>query len=484
MGIVFKQSFYNTIILFLGFGLGAFNVLFLYTHFLNETYFGLIIFLFSTANLIMPLLVFGIQHTIIKFYSSYSREEQRDSFLTTAILLPLLIIIPVAIVGINAYDTISNWIAHKNIIIKSYVYLIFFIAIFMGYFEIFYSWSRVQLHSVFGHFIKEVFARFCIMLLLFAVHFNWLTSQEFIYAMVMVYFLRVLIMAFYALLLYKPKILLKLPKNIKEILTFSFYIILAGSAGNILLEIDKFMIPQIVDISQEAYYAVAIFIASTIAIPTRAMQQIINPITAYELNKNNMTKVGELYKKSSINLLIIGGLFFLLIILNLKDIYLIINNQDYANGIFVVVIISIAKLLELSLGINNAILTNSNYYKVYFYLSIGMAISVIILNKWLIQLLGINGAALSTLIVVAVFNTIKVWYVHLKMRIQPFSKKTLVLIFLGLATYSIVNLVKLNFHPIINITAKGILISLIYMILILKFHISAEVDNIVKKIKY
>jgi len=438
MGIVFKQSFYNTIILFLGFGLGAFNVLFLYTHFLNETYFGLIIFLFSTANLIMPLLVFGIQHTIIKFYSSYSREEQRDSFLTTAILLPLLIIIPVAIVGINAYDTISNWIAHKNIIIKSYVYLIFFIAIFMGYFEIFYSWSRVQLHSVFGHFIKEVFARFCIMLLLFAVHFNWLTSQKFIYAMVMVYFLRVLIMAFYALLLYKPKILFKLPKNIKEILSFSFYIILAGSAGNILLEIDKFMIPQIVDISQEAYYAVAIFIASTIAIPTRAMQQIINPITAYELNKNNMTKVGELYKKSSINLLIIGGLFFLLIILNLK----------------------------------------------YFYLSIGMAISVIILNKWLIQLLGINGAALSTLIVVAVFNTIKVWYVHLKMRIQPFSKKTLVLIFLGLATYGIVNLVKLNFHPIINITAKGILISLIYMILILKFHISAEVDNIVKKIKY
>ena len=99
MGIVLKQSFTNTIILFLGFGIGGINVLFLYTHFLQEDYFGLITFLLSAANIILPLLVFGMQHTIIKFYTSYKTKVEQDSFLTTTLLIPLVIIIPLAFIG-------------------------------------------------------------------------------------------------------------------------------------------------------------------------------------------------------------------------------------------------------------------------------------------------------------------------------------------------------------------------------------------------
>ena len=100
MGIVLKQSFNITLILFLGFAIGGINVLFLYTHFLHEDYFGLITFLLSTANIIMPLLVFGMQHTIIKFYSSYKTKKEQDSFLMTTLILPMLIIIPLAFVGV------------------------------------------------------------------------------------------------------------------------------------------------------------------------------------------------------------------------------------------------------------------------------------------------------------------------------------------------------------------------------------------------
>jgi len=35
MGIVLRQSFINTLILFLGFAIGGLNVLFLFTHFLH-----------------------------------------------------------------------------------------------------------------------------------------------------------------------------------------------------------------------------------------------------------------------------------------------------------------------------------------------------------------------------------------------------------------------------------------------------------------
>jgi len=161
MGVVLKQSFTNTIILFLGFGIGGINVLFLYTHFLHEDYFGLVTFLLSTANILLPLLVFGMQHTIIKFYSSYKTKVAQDNFLTTTLLIPLVVIIPLALVGSLTYESIANWISNENLIIKKYTYLIFIVAIFMGYFEVFYAWTKVHMKSVFGNFIKEIFPRFC-----------------------------------------------------------------------------------------------------------------------------------------------------------------------------------------------------------------------------------------------------------------------------------------------------------------------------------
>lgn len=148
------------------------------------------------------------------------------------------------------------------------------------------------------------------------------------------------------------------------------YIIVAGSAAGVLLEIDKFMIPQMEKIAQVAYYSVGIYIASVIAIPTRAMQQITTPITAKDMNENNIEEVGKLYKQTSINLLVIGGLFFLLINLNIADLYRLINKPEFSKGIWVVLIISVSKLMELALGTGNSILLNSKYFKIFFYLSL------------------------------------------------------------------------------------------------------------------
>jgi O-antigen/teichoic acid export membrane protein len=476
MGIVLKQSFTNTIILFLGFGIGGINVLFLYTHFLNEDYFGLITFLLSAANIILPLLVFGMQNTIIKFYSSYKTKLERDNFLSTALVIPLLIIVPLALIGAYFYQTIATWISLENLIIKQYTYLIFIVAIFMGYFEVFYAWTKVHMKSVFGNFIKELFPRFCTSFLLIAVYLKWLTNEQFIYAVVVVYGLSTLIMMLFAFYVYKPVFKFKVPENIKEIFAFSAYIIVAGSAAGVLLEIDKFMIPQMEQIAQVAYYSVGIYIASVIAIPTRAMQQITIPITAKDMNDNNMMEVEKLYKQSSINLLLVGGLFFLLINLNIEDMYVLIDKPQYTKGIWVVLIISLSKLVELALGTGNAILVNSSYYKIFFYLSLAMAVTVIFLNKWLINLIGIDGAALSTLIVVILYSGIKILYINLKLKIQPFQVDTIKLLVLISIVYVGFYFINFTFHPIINIALKSSIIVLIYFFLMDKFQISKDLS--------
>jgi len=482
MGVVLHQSFKNTLIIFIGFTIGGINVLFLYTHFLQAEYFGLVTFLLSASNILMPLLIFGMQHTIIKFYSSYKDRLDRDNFLVTALLLPLFIIIPLALVGTMFYDYISDLLSRENIIIKKYSYFIFLIAILMGYFEVFYAWSKVQLQSVFGNFIREIFGRVCVTILLFLVYLDWLNSEEFIYSMVVVYALRMVIIKIYAFQIYFPKVKhFSMPSNIKEILSFSFYIILAGSAGSILLEIDKFMIPQLEKIEQVAYYSVGVFIATVIGIPSRAMQQIVNPLTAKELNEGNLNNVESLYKKTSINLLIVGGLFFLLINVNINEIYLIIDKPEYSIGIYIVLMVSIAELFKLSLGTNGAILTNSKYYKMFFYFSIAMAISVIVLNKIFIEWIGIEGAALATLVVVLIFGLIKLLYVRSKLKIHPYSNSTKIVLIIIVILFFAFYFWELPITPILSIVLKSIIVSLLFSVLIVKFRLSEDINNLVRK---
>jgi len=481
MGIVLKQSFKNTLILFLGFAIGAINVLFLYTHFLQENYFGLITFLLSSANILLPLVSLGMQHSIIKFFSNYKTKLEKDSFLTTTLLLPLLVIIPLGILGAYFYETIATWLSSENHLIKKYTFLIFFVAVFMGYFEVFYAWTKVQFKSVFGNFIKEIFARVCITILLFSVYFNWITNQQFIYAVTVVYGIRALIMLVFALMVYKPTFQFKLPFNLKEIISFSIYILVAGSAAGILLEIDKFMIPQMEKLPEVAYYAVGIYIASVIAIPARAMQQITSPIIAKGMNENKLDEISKLYKQSSINLLVVGGLFFLLINLNINELYQIIDKPQFAKGVWVVLIISFAKVMELALGTGNAILVNSKFYKLFFYISLAMALSVIVLNHWLIAIMGINGAALATFIVVVVYGVIKIIVIKIKLNIQPFSIKTIQLILVISILFIGFRLINFNFNPVINIGLKSLIIVVIYLIIMNKMKISNDISELIVK---
>jgi len=477
----FKQSAINTIILFIGFAIGGMNVLFLYTNFIHSEYHGLITFLLSTAVIFMPFLIFGMHNTVIKFYSSYTNKRERDTFLSITLVLPLTIIIPSTVIGIFTYEQISNWISEINPIIKEYTFLIFLVAVFMGYFELFYAWSKVQLQTVFGNFIREVFARFGTSILLLLVFLKKLTNDQFIYAIVILYGVRMLIMLFYALHLYKPQLIFRRLSNLKTVISYSFYIVMAGSAGFILLEIDKFMIPQIQEgIAKVAYYSVGVYIATVVGIPARATQQIATPITAKAINDNDFDLVKNIYKSSSIHQLLAGGLLFLLINLNVADLYQIINRPEYANGTLIILLISFAKLFELAMGTNVAILANSIYYRFYFYLSLATAISVIYLNDWLINIYGNNGAAIATLLVVVMFFIIQIFYVWYRLKIQPFTKKTGLVLGVIVLVYGLFYITNWNLNPFLNILFKFISISVLYVFIIYKLKISQEMVSFIK----
>ena len=481
MGIVQNQAFKNTITTYLGFGIGAINALFLYTNFMSETYYGLIAFILSTANIMMPLMAFGVHNTLVKFYSAYKTRNNLNSFLTLILFLPLLLIIPIGLVGYFSFDVISDFLAQKNVIIKDYVWLIYITAIAFAYFEIFYAWTKVQMKSVFGNFMKEVFHRAAVMLLLFALYFEWLSINQFINAVVGVYILRMFIMKLYAYYLRRPVLRFSKIPDLKAVLKYSALIIIAGSVGGIILEIDKFMIGELLTINNVAYYGVAIYIASVIGVPARSMHQITNPITAKFLNENNTSELEILYKKSSLNLFIISGFIFLLIVLNINQLYALIK-PEYSTALFVVFIVSIAKLSDNVIGNNNAILFNSNYYRIVLLFGVLLAILAVVLNLLLIPKYGINGAAFATFLSVLVYNIAKLLFVYSKYKISPFTSNTLKTLVLIIVMVGLFYYWELQFHPILNISLKSMVITAIYIFVVYKMQLSEDISRLIDKV--
>ena len=482
MGIVIKQTSKNIFTISIALLIGGLNTLYFYPEFLKDEYYGLVVFLLATSNLLQPLMSLGAQHTIIKFYSSFKDKVSKDAFLSSIIFIPLIIIIPITFFVVKAHDLIGEFLSVQNPIIESYVWVIFLVSFATSYFEVFYAWSRVHLKSVFGNILKEIYPRVSVMILLLLVSFDFLTKEGFVWWLTGLYYLRLIIMIVYSFSIYVPKFSFKLPQNFKEILSYSIYILLAGSAASLLIDIDKYMIPQKEAISQTAYYAVAVFIATVVEIPGRAMFQILNPMVAKAINNNDFQELNNLYQKSSSNLLIVSGFFFLLINLNISSFYLLMNNEFYSDAILVVLMISLAKLIQMSFGCGPAILATSSFYKITLPFSIAMAISVYFLNDVLIDLYGINGAAISTLIVLSVFTFLKVLFIKHKLKINPYNFNSIKIILIVMLMYLSISYVGFMHSAFIDIVLRSVIVSIIYIGLVYYLNLSTAINNIIKSL--
>ena len=481
MGIVVNQSIKNVIITCLGFGIGAINTLFLFTKFLEEEYYGLVSYLLSASNLIWPLMAFGVHNTLVKFYSSYINKGEKNKFLSMMLILPMCIALFVGAIGSALYEYILDFFNGDNTIVQPYVWTIYILAIALSYFEIFFAWTKVKLKSVFGNIMKELFVRTCLMILLFLVYFKVITVHQFVYAIVIVYMVRLVIMIIYALSLHEFKFSFSVPSNYISVFKYSLLILLAGSVATLLIDLDKTMIERYLPIEYVAKYGICAYIASVIIIPSRAMHQITYPLTAKLINEKRFEQLRELYKKSSLNLFAVSGLLFVLIICNVNELFQLIPDE-YELFIWVVLLIGCTKLFDNLLGNNNSILFNSDYYRLILYIGIGMAILAFILNWICIPMFGITGAAIATFTAVFCYNLAKVLIVQIKFNMHPFSRKTfLILLFIIGFTFGFY-FWEFGFYPIVNIVIKSIIIAVSYVILLYFFRISEDINTIIKRV--
>ena len=479
MGIVLHQSFKNMVTTYLGFAVGAINVLLLYPSFLTPKYYGLITFLLSASTLIWPILGLGVHNTLIKFYSSYKTEEDQQKLLSFALIFPLLMGLVLGAFGFLFYENLLSYF-NQNALVQPYVWVIFIIAISIAYFEVFFAWGKLKLKSVFGNFMREVFHRICVMILLLLVYYKLIDVPGFVYSLVLVYALRSILIMIYAFNLLPPKIDFRLPSNKKSIYKYSFLIFIAGTVATALLDLDKVMIEHYLPIENVSVYGIAVYVASVIAVPSRAMLQILNPITAKLLNNKEKENLGLMYKKSSVTLLAVSGLIFCLIITNINQLYALMPNE-YEIEVSIVILLCLVKLFDNLIGNNNSILLNSDHYRLILVLGIAMVIIAFLLNIWLIPTFNLLGAAIASFVAFFLYNTSKLILVYQKFKLHPFTRKTLLVLLLISILSLMFYYIKIPVNPIFSIPIKSAILSLIYLWVVYRFNFSDDITQIIEK---
>ena len=482
MGVVSSQSFKNLISTYAGFAIGALNVLILYPYFLSQEYYGLVTFLLSAANLIWPFLAAGFHNALIRFYSAYETRRDQDTFLSYALIIPLITGTFIGLISWWLYDWILVYFSDKNQLIQPYAWLIVPLGVLNAYFEMFYSWVKVFLKSVFGNLMKEIFHRLAITLLLALLYFDWIQVEDFIYYLSAVYLLRVLVIGLYALQVYSPKFQLRSLPNYRSVLNYSSLILLAGFIAVALFDLDKVMIEYFMPVENVPIYGIAVYIAAVIAVPVKAMNQIAKPLTASYINADKLKPLEDLYQRSSITLLIISGFIFLLIICNLDQIYAIIP-EEYRGGYSIVIWIGLIKVFDNLLGNGGSILYYSDYYKVTLIGGLIIVALAIAFNALLIPLYGILGAGIATFLAFLLYDLLKLILVYKRFGIIPFSVKTFYVIILLSGLYLLFAYWHFGFHPLIDITLKSLIITTLFIFLVMRFQLSDDLTALVRSIR-
>jgi O-antigen/teichoic acid export membrane protein len=256
-----------------------------------------------------------------------------------------------------------------------------------------------------------------------------------------------------------------------------------ATGGVLIQKIDQLMVGGYLGTESAGVLTLSMYFATLIEIPRRSIIQIIQPVLSDSFHQNDMKNVDEMYKKSSLNLFLIGGVLFILVWINVFDIYEIIpRKEEFKGGIYVVFFYGLARVIDMGMGCNNEILVYSKHYKANLPMQLALVAIVVVTNWALIPRFDITGAALATCISVFTYNIIRFVYLWKKIGMQPFSKSTLQILFILSIAFIIGLNINFGFHPILNIILRSSIIIFPLVALLYFLKISKDINRLLDKV--
>lgn len=484
MGIIAKQTLRGSALTYAGIGIGFLTAGILFPKFLSKEEIGVLYLLLKYALLFSFFANLGFNAVTLKLFPFYRNpDNNHNNFFSLKIFVNLI--------GFSlfccAYYFFKPYLIERNVeqskLFVDYLYLLVpFVAIYM-IFNALDTYNRVLYNAIQGTFLRDFVQRLIILVIIGIFIVGYLNFTGFLHAYVFALIVPIIGMLYFLAkkkelsFSFKGISLTKTQKN--EMISVGAFGLFSGIAPILVSTIDTLMVNDYLGSEKTGVYATMIFFSTVIIAPSKALTRISTPIVADAWKENNLRKIDDIHKRSSINQVLFSALVFLGIWANMDNLFEII--PEFEEGKYVVFYLGIASLANMSLGMNHIILSTSHHYKYQTVFVILLSVTVVVSNIIFIPMLGLNGAAIATLVSALLVNFLKWGFVYIKLKTQPFSLKTIVLISIIIVTYLAQDLLP-KLHFIIDIALRSTIITSVFIGACYFLKVSDDLNRQIEKI--
>lgn len=427
MGVVIRQSIKGTVWNYLGVVLGAANIMWVFPYYLSPEEIGIYRVVIDLGTLFAVFAGLGTGNIADRFYVKVE-EPFRNGFIVYVGLLSLIGFAAFTMVYLLFDDLFYQLFSRNAQVLKSYKFYVLALTFMFVLMNLYDSIFRVRLNIVSTVFFREVFLRFVVLLVTVALGIGLLSFHGMMSWVMISYVFTVLFLGvwyygrFIRPYIFKPYWPDK--KTLRSILSYAAVILVGGGSSVLISRIDVLMIAAMMSngLEKVAVYALGFFIASVIEIPRRSISQIATPLIAEAWHKHDLLYIDDIYKRSAINQLLIGGGIFMMIWISIDDLIAIIpQSQLYVECKQVVFWVGMARLLNMVTGLSGEIILQSKYYLFNMLSVIVLVVLITFFNFLFIPMMGIEGAAMGTGLAILIYNLLKTGFLYFKLGMNPFS---------------------------------------------------------------
>ncbi len=500
MGVVVRQSIKGSIMNYIGVIVGFFTTFFIVTKYLTTEEVGLTRVLVDASILLSGLAQLGTSTSAMRYYPYFKDEKERDhGFFGWSVIIPFVGFIIFSILFFVFKQPIENYFSQNSELFVDYIYFVIPMSFFMTYLLVFETNSNLLMRIVIPKFIREVGIRLMTLVVYLLYAFDVINLDGMVISLCLTYGIATLLNIIYLFSLKKVSFKIE-PAYIskwlrKDFIFYTLFLIATSLAGNLIPVLNTFFVSGKLGLAVAGINTIAVYIASMVEIPYRSLAAISRPQISQGMKDNNMLEVNNMTKNVSLHQFMASMFIFFLIWINIDLVYALIPNGNvYDEAKFVVLILSVVKIINTSLNVGATVLSYSKYYYYSLLFTVILTVTAIYMNIKLIPIWGMEGAALASLVSYIVYYTFLLTFVNWKIKVSPLSMRELytVIIILSLfaldwllQTYISKHLISMFnvelIGKILDSVVRTSLLSIIGIVIIYKSKISKQVNDIIDK---
>ena len=434
MSVVARQGFKYSIIGYLGFLLGTFSAIFVFPH--DMEFYGKLRYVLPTAEMLLPVVVFGLSFSNVKFYTQSRAEGKHQNFLSLS-LVGILVNFIIFLIGYFAVNLLFPKLQETEMwqmkrLILPLILVLAFSAVFNKYLS---NFKRIAIPNIFENLLPKLanLGAFCL--------FFFLGFPE---KAAYLFFILMFILGLFGYIYYTNRIeklkpdfstdYIKKDNLWKEVLNYSFYGFLGNIGNFIAVRIDSVMIGEFLGFEPNGVYNTLYSIISLITVPAMGLYSISAPIINKHLAEKNFEELDRMHKKSSLVLFFLGFVLLSCVLVGFPYLtHFIKNGELLRQSEPVIWVLGFAMLFDLATGFNGHIISLSKYYRFNIVVMLFLAVTTVTLNLYFLNSTNLElfGVAIATAISLTLFNIAKIVFNYIKFGVFPLTIEMMYALIIG-----------------------------------------------------